>query len=119
MRFGINGTGLVQRASIDAVAEHAAAAAADGFTSYSLAEHPTGGFDALTVLAVVGQRVPAIELATAIIPTMPRHPMVLAGQAQTTNAAIGGTADARHRLVARADDGAARHRVRQTHPPSA
>ncbi len=50
MRFGINGTGLVQRASIDAVAEHAAAAAADGFTSYSLAEHPTGGFDALTVL---------------------------------------------------------------------
>jgi len=90
MRFGINGTGLVQRASIDAVAEHAAAAAADGFTSYSLAEHPTGGFDALTVLTVVGQRVPDIELATAIVPTMPRHPMVLAGQALTANAAIGG-----------------------------
>ena len=90
MRFGINGTGLVQRASIDAIAEHAAQAAADGFTSYSLAEHPTGGFDALTVLTVVGQRVPNIELGTAIVPTMPRHPMVLAGQAQTTNAAIGG-----------------------------
>ena len=90
MRFGINGTGLVQRASIDAVAEHAAQAAADGFTSYWLAEHPTGGFDALTVLTVVGLRVPTIELGTAIVPTMPRHPMVLAGQALTTNAAIGG-----------------------------
>ena len=90
MRFGINGTGLVQRASIDAIADHAAQAAADGFTSYWLAEHPTGGLDALTVLAVAGLRVPAIELGTAIVPTMPRHPMVLAGQALTTNAAIGG-----------------------------
>lgn len=90
MRFGINGTGLVQRASIDAIVEHAAQASADGFTSYWLAEHPTGGLDALTVLTVVGLRVPAIELGTAIVPTMPRHPMVLAGQALTTNAAIGG-----------------------------
>ena len=90
MRLGINGTGLVQRASIDAVVEHAAQAAADGFSSYWLAEHPTGGFDALTVLTVVGTRVASIELGTAIVPTMPRHPMVLAGQALTTNAAIGG-----------------------------
>jgi len=90
MRIGINGTGLVQRASIDAVAEHAAQAAADGFESYWLAEHPTGGFDALTVLTVVGLRVPGIELGTAIVPSMPRHPIVLAGQAQTASAAIGG-----------------------------
>ncbi len=90
MRLGINGTGLVQRASIDAIAEHAAQAAADGFSSYWLAEHPTGGLDALTVLTVVGLRVPTIELGTAIVPTMPRHPMVLAGQALTSNAAIGG-----------------------------
>jgi 5,10-methylenetetrahydromethanopterin reductase len=90
MRIGINGTGLVQRASIDAIVEHAAQAAADGFSSYWLAEHPTGGLDALTVLAAVGLRVSNIELGTAIVPTMPRHPMVLAGQAQTTHAAIGG-----------------------------
>ena len=89
MRIGINGTGLVQRASIDAIAEHAAEAAAAGFTSYSLAEHPTGGLDALTVLTAVGLRVPDIELATAIVPTMPRHPMVLAAQALTTQLAIG------------------------------
>jgi F420-dependent oxidoreductase-like protein len=90
MRIGINGTGLVQRASTDAIVEHAAQAAADGFESYWLAEHPTGGFDALTVLTVVGLRVANIELGTAIVPTMPRHPMVLAGQALTTNAVIGG-----------------------------
>jgi F420-dependent oxidoreductase-like protein len=90
MRIGINGTGLVQRASIDAIAEHAAEAAVDGLVSYWLAEHPTGGFDALTVLTAVGLRVPDIELGTAIVPTMPRHPIVLAGQAQTTNGAIGG-----------------------------
>ena len=47
MKIGINGTGLVQRASIDAIAEHAAQAARDGFSSYWLAEHPTGGLDAL------------------------------------------------------------------------
>lgn len=89
MRLGINGTGLVQRASIDAIVDHAQAAAHDGFASYWLAEHPTGGFDALTVLTVVGLRVPKIELGTAIIPTFPRHPMVLAGQVQTARGAIG------------------------------
>ena len=89
MRLGINGTGLVQRASIDAIVEDAAKAAEDGFSSYWLAEHPTGGFDALTVLSVVGQRVADIELGTAIIPTFPRHPLALAGQALTVRTAIG------------------------------
>lgn len=89
MKLGINGTGLVQKASVDAVAAHARAAADDGFASYWLAEHPTGGFDALTVLALVGQRVSGIELGTAIVPTMPRHPMALAGQTLTTAEAIG------------------------------
>ncbi len=83
MRIGINGTGLVAKASVDAVSAHAQVAQEDGFSSYWLAEHPTGGFDALTVLALVGQRVPNIELGTAIVPTFPRHPLVLAGQALT------------------------------------
>jgi alkanesulfonate monooxygenase SsuD/methylene tetrahydromethanopterin reductase-like flavin-dependent oxidoreductase (luciferase family) len=51
---------------VAAVAAHAQAAADDGFASYWLAEHPTGGFDALTVLALAGQQVPGIELGTAI-----------------------------------------------------
>ena len=47
------------------------------------------GLDALTALAVVGREVPGIELGTAVIPTYPRHPLMLAAQALTTNAAIG------------------------------
>ena len=89
MRIGINGTGLVQRASIDAIVDDAEKAAADGFSSYWLAEHPTGGFDALTVLSVVGQRVADIELGTAVVPTFPRHPLALAGQVLTIRTAIG------------------------------
>lgn len=47
-------------------------------------------FDALTLLAVVGHQVEDIELGTSVIPTYPRHPIVLAGQALTTQEAIGG-----------------------------
>jgi F420-dependent oxidoreductase-like protein len=89
MRVGINGTGLVQKASVSAIVEDARRAVADGFSSYWLAEHPTGGFDALTVLTAVGLAVPDIELGTAIVPTFPRHPMILAGQALTVQDAIG------------------------------
>ena len=90
MRIGINATGLVQKASIGAFVAHATTAQADGFASYWVAEHPTGGLDALTVLAIVGQHVDRIELGTAVIPTYPRHPMVLAGQALTVQSVIGG-----------------------------
>ncbi|MFP6808438.1 MAG: TIGR03564 family F420-dependent LLM class oxidoreductase [Pseudomonadales bacterium] len=89
MKIGINGTGLVQKASIEAIKEDAQAALADGFSSYWIAEHPTGGFDALTVLAVIAQDVGDIELGTAIVPTFPRHPMILAGQTLTAQTAIG------------------------------
>lgn len=88
MKFGINGTGLVQAASIDAIEKHAQQAENDGFSSYWLAEHPTGGLDAMTVLTIVGRSVKSIELGTAIIPTFPRHPMVLAGQTHTLQNAI-------------------------------
>ena len=87
MKIGINGTGLVQRASVEMVATDALKAEQAGFSSYWLAEHPTGGFDALTVLALVGQQTTRIELGTAIVPTFPRHPMTLAGQALTASAA--------------------------------
>ena len=90
MRIGINATGLVQRASVEAFVEHATTAEADGFSSYWVAEHPTGGLDALTVLAIVGQSVATMELGTAVIPTFPRHPMVLAGQALTVQSTIRG-----------------------------
>lgn len=47
------------------------------------------GWDALTTIAVVGSRVEGIALGTAVVPTYPRHPMMLAGQALTVQAAVG------------------------------
>jgi 5,10-methylenetetrahydromethanopterin reductase len=46
------------------------------------------GHDALTALAIVGREVPGIELGTAVVPTYPRHPWVMAQQALSTTAAI-------------------------------
>ncbi|MCA1844594.1 MAG: TIGR03564 family F420-dependent LLM class oxidoreductase [Actinobacteria bacterium] len=47
------------------------------------------GVEALTAIAVAGREIPDIELGTAVVPTYPRHPLVLAGQALTTSAALG------------------------------
>jgi F420-dependent oxidoreductase-like protein len=48
------------------------------------------GFDAMTALAVVGSQVNGIEIGTAVVPTFPRHPVVMAQQALTAQAACGG-----------------------------
>jgi 5,10-methylenetetrahydromethanopterin reductase len=90
MRIGINATTQLGRSDVAGFTEHALAAQEAGFSSYWLAEHPVGGFDALTAIAVIGQSVEQMELGTAIIPTYPRHPVALAGQALTTQAAIRG-----------------------------
>ncbi|HXW38897.1 MAG TPA: TIGR03564 family F420-dependent LLM class oxidoreductase, partial [Acidimicrobiales bacterium] len=47
-------------------------------------------YDALTALAVIGREVDGIGLGTAVVPTFPRHPVVLADQALTVQAATGG-----------------------------
>jgi F420-dependent oxidoreductase-like protein len=46
--------------------------------------------DALTAIAVAAKDVPNIKVGTSVIPTYPRHPMVLAQQALTTQSVIGG-----------------------------
>ena len=45
--------------------------------------------EALTIIAVAGREIPDVEFGTAVIPTYPRHPLVLADQALTTASAIG------------------------------
>jgi F420-dependent oxidoreductase-like protein len=62
-------------------------AADDGFASAWMSN--IFGLDALTALAVAGSQVPGIELGTAVVPTYPRHPAVLAQQALTTALAVG------------------------------
>ena len=47
-------------------------------------------YDALTTLAAVSREVPSIRFGTAVVPTYPRHPVMLAAQALTVQAASGG-----------------------------
>lgn len=90
MRIGINVTLTVARqpASIDQLIEQVAGVARDGFSSAVFAQ--LSGVDVLTVIALAGRVVPDIELGTAVVPIYPRHPVALAEQALTTQAAIGG-----------------------------
>jgi F420-dependent oxidoreductase-like protein len=48
------------------------------------------GLDTLTAFAVAGREVPGLDWGTAVVPTYPRHPVSLAMQAVTTNAALSG-----------------------------
>src|SRR3954447_184806 len=74
--------------TLDAVIQQVRAAAQVGVSAAWLPQ--VFGDDALTALAVAGREVPDIKLGTAVVPTYPRHPMMLASQALTTNAATGG-----------------------------
>ena len=84
MRIGTFVDGL----TLDELLAFATTAEADGFDSLWVPQ--IFGLDALSALTLVGHAVPRIELGTAVVPTYPRHPAVLAGQALTASAACGG-----------------------------
>ena len=48
------------------------------------------GFDAISALAVVASHTTRVEIGTAVVPTFPRHPVVMAQQALTAQSAAGG-----------------------------
>src|SRR5260370_36814072 len=90
MRIGV-GTNQAARgraATIDELIEQVATYARHGFDKVVFAQ--LSGVDVLTVIALAGRVVPDIELETAVVPIYPRHPVALAQQALTTQAAIGG-----------------------------
>jgi len=87
MRFGTM-SGAVNEGTIQQMIDEARSAAAEGLHTYWASQ--IFGHDALTALAVVGREVPGIELGTAVVPTYPRHPMMMAQQALTVQAATGG-----------------------------
>ena len=64
------------------------AAEQDGFDSFWFPQQ--FGADVLTIIAIAGQRTNRIEIGTAVVPTFPRHPVVLAQQALTAQVATGG-----------------------------
>ena len=85
MRISIFGGELP---TIDAAVAAARQVESEGFAGFFVPQ--IFGLDALTTLAVVGHEVPRIELGTAVIPTYPRHPMMLAAQALSTQQASDG-----------------------------
>jgi F420-dependent oxidoreductase-like protein len=60
-----------------------------GFASFWFPQVP-GYLDAMSVLALIGQRTKRIELGTAIVPIQTRHPIAMAQQALTTRVACAG-----------------------------
>ncbi|QFG22579.1 TIGR03564 family F420-dependent LLM class oxidoreductase [Actinomadura sp. WMMB 499] len=52
--------------------------------------HSSSSWDALMAAALAGREVPGIEVGTAVVPTYPRHPLTVAGQALTAQAMTGG-----------------------------
>jgi len=87
MRFGISVYESGGDQALGKLADQLRRGADDGFASAWMAN--IFGLDALTALAVAGSHVPGIELGTAVVPTYPRHPAVLAQQALTTALAVG------------------------------
>jgi F420-dependent oxidoreductase-like protein len=65
-------------------------AEADGLPSMWFVHRPTLGYDALTVIALLGRETGRLELGTAVVPVYPYHPVGLAQHALTAQAATGG-----------------------------
>src|SRR3954470_21249853 len=88
MRIGIfGGDAGMGAGGIDELVKAVHDVADQGFSSYWLPQ--IFGVDALTAFAAVGRSVDGIELGTSVIPTYPRHPMMLASQALTVQSATG------------------------------
>lgn len=77
MNIGI----FVQPPTVEKGVEQARSIADAGFSSLWMPQ--IFGIDALTTLAVIAREVPRIDLGTAVVPTYPRHPAMLAAQART------------------------------------
>jgi 5,10-methylenetetrahydromethanopterin reductase len=85
MRIGLP---LDMSKPVSEIVEQARGVADAGFPSAFASQ--IFGPDTLTVLAVVGAQVPDLRLVTSVVPTWPRHPVMLAAQALTVQAVTGG-----------------------------
>jgi F420-dependent oxidoreductase-like protein len=84
MRISLS-SGLGRNTTLDELIAQIVKAEQDGFAGVWLSN--IFGFDALTALALAGQRTQRIEVGTAVVPTYPRHPVAMA-QAALSAAAI-------------------------------
>ena len=88
MRIGIFAGTSSTSGNPDDLVIAAHTAAAEGFSSFWIPQ--IFGPDAISVAGVIGREVPALEVGTAVVPTYPRHPLMLAQQALTANGLSGG-----------------------------
>jgi F420-dependent oxidoreductase-like protein len=79
---------MIRGMTIDEIIENVQRDREAGYVSAWLTD--AAGMEPLTTLAVLGRAVPDVELGTAVVRTLPRHPMVMAQQAMTVNAIVGG-----------------------------
>ena len=87
MRIGMSLTESPTPQALSLLRDELLMAVDDGFSSAWMAN--IFGLDALTALAVAGSGISGIEIGTAVVPTYPRHPAVLAQQALTAALALG------------------------------
>lgn len=85
MRIGVL---IDQRPSVAQICDQVTSARERGISSVWASQ--VFGYDALSMLGVVGQEVQAIELGTAVVPVQSRLPQVMAQQALTVQAISGG-----------------------------
>ncbi len=90
MKIGILAGARREGFSLDETLQQIVGAERDGLDSFWLPHISSAGFDALTALSLAGRETSRIELGTAVVPTFPRHPLALAQQALTAQAATGG-----------------------------
>lgn len=88
MKIGIYGGNVRRGAALTSLVDEIKDMEQRGFASYWFPQ--VGTFDSLTMIALAGQATSTIEFGTAVVPTYPRHPNVLAQQAATANALTGG-----------------------------
>src|SRR5262245_52526691 len=89
MRIGIQG-GLSGRGA-NAVDEVLATGRAASDAGLDMWVPQLSDLDALTARAVVGHELPGLRTGTGVVPTYTRHPVVMALQALTVQAASGGS----------------------------
>ena len=88
MRIGIMSGHGRQDEGVEALITKARDLEARGFPSLWFGN--IFAIDAMTAIALIGRETRTIELGTAVVPTFPRHPTVMAQQALTAQSTCGG-----------------------------
>lgn len=89
MKIGITvGLGSRSESTIDGLVARVKDAESRGLPSVWMTN--AFGFDAITALSAAGRETSSIEMGTAVVPTYPRHPVVMAQQALTAQSSSDG-----------------------------